>query len=81
MERIALLLACAALTAACSTPPGPQAAASEQHCTTEPRIGSSIPSTKCVSHASRHEDKRDAQEIADTIRRAPTRSSSAGAGN
>ncbi len=70
-----LALVSSAVLAACAAPnEGPVHTSDEQRCGQEVRIGSSIPATKCVNRVVAQQEKRDAEHIADRIRRAPARS-------
>jgi hypothetical protein len=80
MIRGLALLACAALSA-CATTDAPNIEVSDQQrCVQEARIGSSIPATKCYDRVVAKQQKHDADQIVDRIRRAPVRSSNGGAG-
>jgi hypothetical protein len=73
MTRSLALVASAVLAACAATNEGPVQSLDEQRCEQEVRIGSSIPTTKCVNRVVAQQEKRDAEHIADRIRRAPAR--------
>lgn len=79
--RGAFWLIAAALLGACATGPAQETGSADtQHCSFEPRIGTSIPSTQCVTRTQRENDRRDGQQTVETLRRAPARPSAGGSG-
>ena len=72
--RLASLTAAALLAACASSTPPPLEVSDQQRCVVEPRIGSSIPATRCQDRVVAEQSKRDTEQWVDRIRRAPTRS-------
>ncbi len=83
IERRLALLACAAMSACAATDAPDIEVSDSQRCVQEQRIGSNIPVTKCHDRVVAEQQKRDADRIADRIRRAPVRAinGASGGGN